>query len=87
MRSFALRSLLSSDAVLPHLAGLRIDDVVRSGLSIRTAVTTRVPEALCPVCESPSRRVHSRYGRRLADPPVSGQEVLIHLGVRQFFCE
>jgi len=33
-----------------------------------------------------SRRVHSRYQRRLGDAAAGGQEVLIHLQVRRFFC-
>jgi transposase len=33
-----------------------------------------------------SRRVHSRYERMLADTASGGQEVLIHLGARRFFC-
>jgi transposase len=34
-----------------------------------------------------SRRVHSRYTRRLADAAVGGQRVLIRLAVRRFFCD
>ncbi|MFB7089592.1 ISL3 family transposase, partial [Streptomyces sp. NPDC056296] len=34
-----------------------------------------------------SARVHSRYGRRLADTAVSGQETAIDLEVRRFFCD
>jgi len=33
-----------------------------------------------------SRRVHSRYERRLADTGVAGREVVIQLRVRRFFC-
>ncbi len=33
-----------------------------------------------------SRRVHSRYRRQLADTASGGQEVLIHLEARRFFC-
>jgi hypothetical protein len=33
-----------------------------------------------------SRRVHSRYERRLADTAVAGREVVIQLRVRRFFC-
>ena len=33
-----------------------------------------------------SRRVHSRYQRTLADTASGGQEVLIDLGARRFFC-
>jgi transposase len=33
-----------------------------------------------------SSRVHSRYGRRLADAPIGGRRVVIALVVRRFFC-
>ncbi|MGW3352891.1 transposase family protein [Nonomuraea rubra] len=42
-------------------------------------------EAACPACETPSRRVHSHYERRLSDTAVGGQGVLIHLRVHRFF--
>ncbi|MCM6774534.1 ISL3 family transposase [Nocardia sp. CDC159] len=34
-----------------------------------------------------SRRVHSRYQRRLADTAITGREVLIRLTVRRLFCD
>ena len=43
-------------------------------------------EAACPGCGVVSRRVHSRYERRLADTASGSQEVLIHLQARRFFC-
>jgi len=43
-------------------------------------------EAACPGCGVLSRRVHSRYQRRLADTASGAQEVLIDLGGRRFFC-
>ena len=33
-----------------------------------------------------SGRVHSRYGRRLADAAIGGRRVVIRLTVRRFFC-
>ncbi|WP_449457459.1 ISL3 family transposase [Streptomonospora litoralis] len=59
----------------------------RAGLSVRIAASTQADDAACPVCATRSPRVHSRYVRRLADTPVSGREVLIHLEVRRFFCD
>lgn len=41
---------------------------------------------MCPACGASSRWVHSRYERRLCDSPVAGQETIIHLRVRRFFC-
>jgi len=43
-------------------------------------------EAACPGCGAVSRQVHSSYERQLADTASSGQEVLIHLQARRFFC-
>jgi zinc-finger of transposase IS204/IS1001/IS1096/IS1165 len=43
-------------------------------------------EVACPGCGVVSRRVHSRYQRRLADTASGCQEVLICLQARRFFC-
>ena len=42
--------------------------------------------AACPGCGVVSRRVHSRYQRQLADTASGGQEVLICLQARRYFC-
>ena len=47
---------------------------------------TCASEAACPGCGVVSRRVHSSYQRQLADTASGGQEVLIDLQVRRFFC-
>ena len=46
----------------------------------------RAQAAACPVCGALPGRVHSRYGRRLADTAISGRRVVIRLTVRRFFC-
>lgn len=43
-------------------------------------------ESRCPSCDRPSRRLHSKYGRRLSDLPWEGIPVRIELRVRRFFC-
>src|ERR1700734_3614159 len=40
----------------------------------------------CPECRQESRRIHSRYRRRLSDLPWEGIPVRIELRVRRFFC-
>ena len=40
----------------------------------------------CPGCRNESRRIHSRYKRRLKDLPWEGIPVQIELRVRRFFC-
>jgi transposase len=42
--------------------------------------------AVCPACGTSSRRVHSRYLRRLDDLPWNGVPVVIRLCTRRFFC-
>jgi transposase len=70
----------------PHLAGLAIEGVVTSGRSVHVLARTCAREVACPGCGVMSRRVHSRYQRKLADTASGGQEVLIRLGARRFFC-
>jgi transposase len=43
--------------------------------------------SICPECQQASRRIHSRYIRRLNDLPWEGLPVRIELRVRRFFCE
>nr|WP_279493573.1 ISL3 family transposase [Actinocrispum wychmicini] len=41
----------------------------------------------CSFCGVESGRVHSRYGRRVADVPVAGVPVVLWLRMRRFFCD
>jgi len=53
---------------------------------VHVLARTCASQAACTGCGVVSRRVHSSYQRRLADTATGGQEVLIDLQVRQFFC-
>src|SRR5262245_56401703 len=44
---------------------------------------TRTP---CPLCATPARRIHSDYGRTLADLPWAQYRVCLQLRVRKWFC-
>lgn len=44
-------------------------------------------EAQCPGCGGRSVRVHSRYWRILADSAIGGQQTLVKVRVRRFFCD
>ena len=70
----------------PHLSGLRIVNVLAKGSTVRIHAETSSVTARCPDCSTVSRRVHSRYERRLLDAPVAGRETVLHLRVRRFFC-
>jgi hypothetical protein len=51
-------------------------------------VTARagIQVATCPLCGSPSRRVHSRYVREVSDLPCSGRSVRLRIVARGFCC-
>jgi transposase len=40
----------------------------------------------CPGCQTPTRRVHGRYDRKLVDVPAGCREVVVRLRVRRFRC-
>lgn len=73
--------------LFPHFMGLRVGRVLSRGVAVRFEVAAEVGEAECPDCGVVSARVHSRYGRRLADAAVGGQELEVQLRVRRFFCD
>jgi hypothetical protein len=70
----------------PHMSGLRITNVSDTGMSVRVQAETSTVAARCPACSTPSRRVHSRYERRLLDTAIAGRETVVRLRVRRFFC-
>jgi transposase len=72
--------------MLPHLADVQVEEVSRVGRSVRVVARTRSSSAVCPGCGTESRRVHSRYERRLLDTAAGGGEVVICLAVRRFLC-
>jgi transposase len=49
-------------------------------------LATTAPTAACPLCGSDTRRVHSRYTRRLDDLPCLGRCVRLRVAVRRFVC-
>lgn len=74
------------EVFLPHLVGIRIERVFRTGKPIRIQARTGTSRAACPACGGVSEKVHSRYERRLCDAAIGGQETLIHLLVARYFC-
>ena len=72
--------------LLPHLAGVIVEEVAVAAGLLLVMARPRAPEAACPKCGTVSGRVHSRYSRRLADAAIGGRQVEILLAVRRFFC-
>lgn len=73
-------------AFLPHLAGLRIWQVADDGDAVTVYASVRGESACCPLCQTPSSRVHAGYRRVIADIPAGGRAVRIVLAVRRFRC-
>ncbi len=71
---------------LPHLAGLRVEQVVTADGAVRVDLHRTARTGRCPGCRRPSRRVHSSYVRRITDLPIAGRAVVLRLRVRRFRC-
>lgn len=54
---------------------------------LRIRIRARGEGSLCPECGGESRRVHSRYKRRLQDLPLGEYAVVLELQVRRYFCD
>lgn len=68
-------------------SSLRVEgyDVNEDGqlmLYVRSSET----HGVCPYCQTVSRKVHSRYTRRLQDLPAFGDNVILCFKARKFFC-
>ena len=69
----------------PGLLGLGGMSVDAGRVVIRLVPLNKT--AACPRCGRNSRRVHSRYWRRAADVPLSGNRVEVVIEARKFFCD
>ena len=71
------------DATCLRLEACQVDDITAQ-ITLRVQSTqTRAP---CPLCATPARRIHSDYGRTLADLPWAQYRVCLQLRVRKWFC-
>ena len=77
---------ISLELLLPHLAGVTAEAAEMTDGLLCIWARARAEHGVCPRGRQPSSRVHSAYGRRLADAPVGGRRVLVRLAVRRFFC-
>jgi transposase len=72
--------------LLPHLAGLVVEDVEVSGGLVRCRVRSAAGGACCPGCGAWSGRVHDSYRRRLSDAGIGGRRVVLLVLVRVLAC-
>ena len=71
---------------MPHLAGLHVGQIVIDDDTVHIDLRRTARTARCSGCGRRSRRVHSSYTRQIADLPIAGCEVVLHLRVRRFRC-
>jgi transposase len=74
---------LLPDATVLRLEACEVDDPTAQ---ITLRVQSTQPCAPCPLCATPAQRIHSDYGRTLADLPWAQYRVCLQLRVRKWFC-
>jgi transposase len=74
-------------SLLPTASNIRLIQARSDWNSIELVVATATVGAMCPCCGRLSRRVHSRYIRRLTDAPLRQVQVSVALHVRKFHCD
>lgn len=67
--------------------GFMVVDVSSDGEATLISVRPECTSSACPGCGTRSKRVHSKYQRRLADLPIAGRPVRLVLVARRFRCD
>ncbi|MFG2653496.1 hypothetical protein [Streptomyces sp. NPDC048436] len=62
-----MKDVLFPDVLFPDAVGMVLDRLAQVGGVVVAEAHSAVPELTSPDCANVSRRVHSRYGRRLAE--------------------
>ncbi len=74
------------EAFLPLPSGCVMHEIVASETTLTIEVASTCPQSACPLCGLFAWRVHSHYGRVVADVPCGGRRVILKLRVRKFHC-
>lgn len=76
-------------AMIPNKDCLRVSDVEIDDKRqfVRLHVQSTASSSACPCCGQTSKRVHSKYDRKLKDLPWQGLSVQIVWSTRRFFCD
>jgi transposase len=72
--------------LVPNIAEVTLVCLQPKDGAIQMQLRTCRGFSTCPACGAASRRVHSRYRRKLDDLPWEGLPVVILLEARRFFC-
>lgn len=71
----------------PGVDGVVVEDFTADDRLVVVRAFSRTLLRSCFACGVRTRRVHSRYERRISDRPVAGRSTVILLTVRRFFCD
>jgi hypothetical protein len=83
--SAAMQQALQRSSLVPR--GFVVESAYYEGDRAVIAVRASGSVGLCPSCGTVSRRVHSRYRRRVTDLPLSGRIVELLMIARRFRCD
>jgi transposase len=84
LMSYTDGKTLASLFLLPENIAVEAVSPTKTQLTVSIICTRE--SASCPLCQQSSERIHSRYGRRVADVPCGGRKVTLALTVRKFVC-
>ncbi|OWJ69230.1 ISL3 family transposase [Inquilinus limosus] len=80
-----MRNALRPSTLVPR--GFVVNDAICDAAGLLITVRAGNKANACPDCGAICRRVHSRYRRRLAEPPMAGKLVRLVVLARQFHCD
>ncbi|MFD3761987.1 transposase family protein, partial [Streptomyces sp. NPDC058622] len=68
------------------LSALVVEDVADGGDAVVVTAHTRDVPVSCPVCRTPTAKVHGYHRRTVRDVPVDGRPVVVYLRIRRLVC-
>lgn len=80
-----MQRALRPSALIPP--GFAVESASTVGAVTTITIHSTSASSCCPSCGTASQRVHSRYGRTIADLPLAGRSVSLLATVRRFWCE
>ena len=80
-----MQNALRPSSLVP--AGFAVTSAASAGPVTIVEVRSTGASSRCPACGAASRRVHSRYRRRIVDLPMAGRSVELVATMRRFRCE
>jgi len=80
-----MQRALRPSALVPR--GFDVESASCDGATTVIIVRPMSDTSPCPGCRARSKRIHSRYQRRLADLPLAGRQVRLVVVARRFRCD